>query len=57
LARRQGMPERTPSTRITMTRPNQIVSQEGKLRRQNSDPSPTTKSKLIWIRFFFKLPF
>ncbi|CAK5089088.1 unnamed protein product [Meloidogyne enterolobii] len=45
VARRQGMPERIPSTRITMTRPNQIVSQEGKLRRQNSDPSPTTKRR------------
>uniref|UniRef100_A0A1I8BL00 Uncharacterized protein n=1 Tax=Meloidogyne hapla TaxID=6305 RepID=A0A1I8BL00_MELHA len=45
LARRQGMPERIPSARLTMTRPNQLVSQEGRLRRQNSDPSPTTKRK------------
>ncbi|KAF7623496.1 hypothetical protein Mgra_00010204 [Meloidogyne graminicola] len=46
LVKRQGMQEKIPSSnKIIMTRSDQLVSQEGLLRRQNSDPSPTTKRK------------
>ena len=50
-------PERTPSARggINGSRPEQM-RQEGRLKRQNSDPSPSMKSwkNFIWISIIFK---